>query len=105
MSRAGRYQPLSDPPVPVDHVRGNAPVPRCSSSGPSSICPASRNTLSNETSGASVGGSAAAAAGGVGAHVIPQVEAVVAHVIPQGGAHVIPHRDRECGVAGVVLVV
>jgi hypothetical protein len=44
-------------------------------------------------------------AGAVGAHVIPQVEAVVAHVIPQVGAHVIPHRERERGVGGVVLAV
>ena len=32
----------------------------------------------------------------VGAHVIPQVELVVAHVIPQVGAHVIPHGTRAC---------
>jgi hypothetical protein len=29
----------------------------------------------------------------VGAHGFPQVEAVLAHVIPQCGAHVIPHRS------------
>lgn len=36
----------------------------------------------------------------VGAHVIPQVEAVAAHVIPQVGAHVIPMGDA--GVASPV---
>lgn len=41
----------------------------------------------------------------VGAHVISQVEAVVAHVIPQVASHVIPHREREHGVTGVVLAV
>lgn len=49
--------------------------------------------------------SSAAGRSYVGAHVIPQVEAVVAHVIPQVAAHVIPHRERERGVAGVVLAV
>src|ERR1700750_2303044 len=40
---------------------------------------------------------------GVGAQVIPQVEALAAHVIPQGRAHVIPHRDDVRVAAGVVL--
>ena len=31
----------------------------------------------------------------VSAHGFPQVEGFRAHVIPQGSAHVIPHRDDE----------